>query len=511
MSLDISHCGDNQSGVRGDYGCTQQIVASLNVDSYNTVQSHQTNNNLNNIDHVYYSISAVPMPHVDWMSLDFNIWISIIEYIATKDLLRFKRCSKVMYNICILPICWADREYEYTQYSDSQLSVNIWLKHITTALYHVEKISLSDTSLNDTGVQLLCRLPFLQSINIANTNVSDVGLNRIINTYTHLQAINIIETKVSNIGLKLLSCNRSLRSLAVSNSKLIDRRGWNCLADIKELTHLDITAVGTHKSTMAILSGIVTHDPPCSKLTRLSLHVQSNLELDLVRQFKNIMELQVEIYGQWIDQQSIDWNKFIHVSTIHCLSIPYTNLNDNDLQVIATNTTLKSLHVDLNNPSYTDIGVQYVSQMNQLTELSIAAINITDESIHSLRHMTNLTTLSISRGQHASHPLQLTDRSLQYITQIKQLSMLRIAGIDSFTDTGLLQLNECAKLRKLVIERCNKLTEFGLHCLRIHNQNLQCVNYTFTDLTIQPHKAHSVTQTETAADRMQIDHATNNT
>jgi hypothetical protein len=142
-----------------------------------------------------------------------------------------------------------------------QLSVigatNASLKEISSMKNLQSLILIADPQIGDTGLDHLCSLDNLRSLNLMNTAVSDAGLKRLARLKT-LESLNLARTRISELkgiaeikGLKFLGLGEtrvsdsSLKELVgLANLKSLDLCGTTvsdaCLKELEAFSHLEL-------------------------------------------------------------------------------------------------------------------------------------------------------------------------------------------------------------------------------------------------------------------------------
>jgi len=108
---------------------------------------------------------------------------------------------------------------------------------------------------------------------------------------------------------------------------------------------------------------------------------------------------------------------------------------------------------------------------------------ITDAQIVHLTGLQSLKQLSIDaviiKDRKAFLSMDVTDKGLEYISELKSLERLRLCGA-RITDEGLQNLSGIPGLKRMVLENCN-VTEQGLQRLKKKLPALSWYLYNFSD------------------------------
>jgi Leucine Rich repeat len=128
-----------------------------------------------------------------------------------------------------------------------------------------------------------------------------------------------------------------------------------------------------------------------------------------------------------------------------------------------------------------DVGLNYVGQLNTLTELKMAGgtfypkMTITDNGMQSLANLTALEKLAFY------YCTQVTDKGFMLLSNCTKLKELDLTGWEGITDNGLTILKQWSYLEKLNLAR-TKITDEGLqNCIGM--KSLTELNVEFTAIT----------------------------
>ncbi len=131
-------------------------------------------------------------------------------------------------------------------------------------------------------------------------------------------------------------------------------------------------------------------------------------------------------------------------------------MSDADLEKLAARVSVKEL--DLNdNITVTDAGLAHISKIQRLEELFLDDTNITDKGVKFLRS-TKLTQLNLWNTQ-------VSDVSLNYISEIKSMTQLHLKGCSRVTDSGVAKLAKLQNLWMLNLTNCRGITNASLVAL----------------------------------------------
>jgi hypothetical protein len=99
----------------------------------------------------------------------------------------------------------------------------------------------------------------------------------------------------------------------------------------------------------------------------------------------------------------------------------------------------------LNNAPITDIGVDRIAKLTDLTTLNLVNTKITDQGLRHIGNLPNLRKLEIARNN-------ITDAGVEYLMGLKKLEKLNLS-YTRVADKGLMKLGELPSLSYLNLSR----------------------------------------------------------
>ncbi|KAL8583401.1 F-box/LRR-repeat protein 14 [Nucella lapillus] len=133
---------------------------------------------------------------------------------------------------------------EHLGLQDCQKLTDQALKHASEGLSHLKTVNLSFCgSVTDTGIKFLSRMPTLEELNLRSCdNISDIGLGYLSEGVARLSALDVsFCDKVGDQGLRFLSQGLlSLRSLSLNACNISDEGIQNVVNELNELIMLNI-------------------------------------------------------------------------------------------------------------------------------------------------------------------------------------------------------------------------------------------------------------------------------
>ncbi|MBN2181815.1 MAG: hypothetical protein JW715_07855 [Sedimentisphaerales bacterium] len=286
-----------------------------------------------------------------------------------------------------------------------------------------------------------------------------------------LRILNLSEDGITSRGLKFLTTLNSLEQLYAPGGLTNDG-----LSEIASLSSLKALYIGSHNLTNADLANLAklplleeldlagrgrVNDAGLihlAKLPRLSYLMLGgeNFTDNGIAHLKNCPSLRILNLGYL--------NQLTDEAVIHLSEIPqlericfHSSPNITNAGIIHL-TKLKFLTMlDIKNAKVTDKGLIHLAKIKTLENLTLPDIGITDAGVEHITQLQNLRYLWVAT--HSSSPL--TDKSLQYISTLKNLEELHTRG-SGFSSEGTKHIAKLDKLRQLSISGSKRLTDDAL-------------------------------------------------
>jgi hypothetical protein len=150
-------------------------------------------------------------------------------------------------------------------------------------------------------------------------------------------------------------------------------------------------------------------------------------------------------------------------ATLEELDLSFCNqITDQGLSHLSRLPALRSLVLDYCY-GVSDEGVEAISRCQNLEAISLRSCEeITDTGVSFLARAVNLKSLILPEFA------KLTDRALMELANNSpRIAELRLANLEEVSDSGLVLLGNCRRLRKLTIEHCKKVTKAAVEALRL--------------------------------------------
>jgi len=275
---------------------------------------------------------------------------------------------------------------------------------------HSTTFDIRENSIVDDDCFWLSQLSSLHSIDLDNCfNLTDQGVSYL-STLESLQSFTLRSpSQLTDKSLKYIGQLKSLHTLQLLlTSAGLDNSQWTCdgFQYLNALNEIKTLSVWNCLCTDNWLISI-------GKLTTLT-----SLDLD-----------------QCDNSTSDAYRHLISLQNLTHLSLSRTRIDDNALQWISCLSQLTSLRLCFCH-RITDFGITHICKLQNMRNLNmLKCVSITDQGIKSICHgMKELQSLD------ASGCLLMTDQSLQYMRELKQLKHLHLSGCTEVTASAIHEL-----------------------------------------------------------------------
>jgi Leucine-rich repeat (LRR) protein len=141
------------------------------------------------------------------------------------------------------------------------------------------------------------------------------------------------------------------------------------------------------------------------------------------------------------------------------LNLRGTKVTDTTLEHLAAVPTLEAL--DVGYAQITDVGLDRLTPLQNLRELTLGGNKLTDVGLQALRQLSGLTMLSLGGEQRTDSGLwsiSLTEAGVDAIATLQNLRELRMDGMP-VTNRWLEKLKTLRKLERLSLQRCKRIDD----------------------------------------------------
>ncbi len=297
-----------------------------------------------------------------------------------------------------------------TEISDRAIQPILKLKSLT-------ELELEGTKLNAPALAQLSSLTNLRELNLDSTDTTDSDLQAF-SKLPNLETLELRNTKISDKGLEYLQKSKSLKSLSLSGTD-ISNKGLAFVSKLN-LTTLDLWDT-------KVSAGAIENLKNCKTLERLCISRSPLSERDFVA-LSNLTNLvEIQLYH------------------IH-------NFRDKDIQYFIHLKFLRKFYVE--DCPLTDAASTYLAQMPQVTELCLNGTRITGRVFESLAKLDKLSKLWIQMSAFG-------DSDMKYLSALKGLHELHIDST-LVGDSGIKELDALPNLNKVTADYCNNISTRGM-------------------------------------------------
>ena len=300
------------------------------------------------------------------------------------------------------------------------------------ALTNLEYLCLEGAQVSDGGLIHLKNMSKLKSLRLYGTRVTEKGFAHLENLQ-NLEELNVL-FGVTEIGLLALSKLPSLKNITVDGDSF-GENGLKLLSKFKSLEHVYID--NTDKMD-AIVKELINL-PGLKDLT-----LGTGLTDEGLVKLKDMKSLQALTIGpSQITGKGIA--ALAEIPSLHVLQLHQAKLkSEDDWAALGKLSALQRLSLRHTQSEVTDAHIAHLTGMQSLKELSIDAV--------------------IFKDREAFISMDVTDKGLEYISKLKSLEQLSLIGA-KITDEGIQQLSEIPELKWISLQGCN-VTEEGLQRLK---------------------------------------------
>jgi len=285
----------------------------------------------------------------------------------------------------------------------------------------VTAVDLSNAWLSDADLELLAKLPQLESINLAYTKITDEGLERL-EPLANVKVLDLYYAEsVTDLGIAHLKHWKNLEYLNVRGTKVTSTL-FEHLANMPKLRFLDVGHSRVNDDLFEALDNL-------PHLQHLSFggNKMSGVMLPLLKSYPALKSLSVSgsqrtDSGLWsVAVGDFNVGQIAQIAKLEALDLGGTNLSDRGVAELAR---LKDLHtLDLRGTRVTGKGLAAIALLPQLRHLKLwQAKGIDDAAIPALLEMTSLVSLEVPETS-------LTAAGLMQLASHKSLKQLYVGGI----------------------------------------------------------------------------------
>jgi serine/threonine protein kinase len=333
-----------------------------------------------------------------------------------------------------------------------------------------KSLDLSDTKIDDAGMQYIDKQASLTVLNLCNTALTNKGLPALEDLHS-LQDLNLIGTQITSDGLAVLKSMQELKKLTLRNTK-INGKAIPYIAQLKKLEDLDIS--------MTAVEG------PClSPLGKLSLQVlnlsATRLKAQDLASLQGFSKLrQLALSDCQMDNSAIQY--LIPLPALTNLEMHATKFGDGCVQYLSKLSHLKTL--DMSTTLFSQKGLETLSKSLDLYEIHMRDDKIDQGTIAILKNFHDLHVLDIANCSNVD------DNLVKSIATIKTITSLDISLADKTKNQSRLTpnaiviiANEMPQMVDLDLRETNTLNKQSMEALArmknlraLHLQNVNLDN-----------------------------------
>lgn len=236
-------------------------------------------------------------------------------------------------------------------------------------------LKMSNTRVNDNGLEILDALPKLEQLSLSN-QVTNKGLKKLM-SLKRLKALELHHAKISDAGLSALESLPRLELLDLSNSAVTDQ-GTKTLAKIASLRYLDVSGTSISDRGMNTLSAL-------SRLEVLYANAKvTDKGLAAIGRMKSLKTL--DLSGTSITAAGL--KQLSDLKSLEALALSDTAIGDEAMDTLLVLKSLKTL--ELSGTRVGASGLEKLGALPRLEVLSLSWTHLSGPDIAALREMKRL-------------------------------------------------------------------------------------------------------------------------
>jgi hypothetical protein len=331
-------------------------------------------------------------------------------------------------------------------------------------------------SITDRGITYLRNMPNLKKLVIHNAKITDKAMLDLKEIKT-LEYIDLPAFGITDEGMKNIGALKNLKYIwvgATSSSPLTDD-SLRSIGQLKNLESLNIAGKGIGDEGMKYISQL----PKLKRLWLLMAGALTNQGLDELAKSESLTNI---ILGENSNVTVSGLKSLNRLKTLKSLNIGDIRQDNSSVIDLSGLTQLDNLEITLHSvrqqdktevyDSFKEQDLAFLSNLNNLTGISIRGRGITDNTTKYLTGLKSPKFLTIS----TCGETKMTDESIKGLTDLKQLYLINIAG--HFTDKSLEYLSGMPALRSLTLTSDIALSSKAIRTFKQKNPNV-------TDLQIR--------------------------
>jgi len=422
------------------------------------------------------------------MSLSFHqlpdeVRTDVLKRCSKRDLVNYAVCSKVCKEE-VVPMLWQDMNIDWMYIQHTRVdNVVANLKHTRNLKLSGHKERLRDhTIFNFEFIVRTCDPRTLESLNLSYLIIPN-GFKLFTGRIPMLKKLELFCIREKHI-LDLVPRFKMLESVALESCDEItdDHVKSVCL-----LKNLRVLKLRNHKTPTGITPKCLDYISTVTGLKELMFSMGKRIppkyHKEAITKLPNLVRLSLREAN--IDDQFFN-NAVRNFPALEVVDLSKTKVSDNTIISISQMRKVKILelsgclkisqkgvaslhhlsnlrHLYLN---FSDEILRHVAKISSLVILWLSQYEeVSDVGVQFISHLPNLKFLALRGWQY--HGARYTDQALLHFRNLKSLQILWISELD-ITDKSLEVLSEMRVLKELSISRCHKLTDAGL----VHLSNL---------------------------------------
>jgi len=362
-------------------------------------------------------------------------------------------------------------------------------------LVNLKGLSIADGRITSSGLEFLTGLDRLVHLSLPGYQFGNENTSDVINKFTNLISLNLGESNISDVDLKRIGAMNKLESLRLHHCDKLSDQGLEVLKELTRLQHLDLSgckgvtdkgllnAVGCE--SLRIISLVGAQGVQFKSKAFRKMRAIEELDLSscnvgdegllIIGALQNLKKLKMAHCGKISDSglRHIMGLDSMEVLILHnCNKISLRDVRLLDLKKLKNLDISECNHID-------DTGAKSLKAMPSLVSLSVGGEDskMTPQCLESIAQLPNLKELMIcipDRYDEDDKRIKVNDAGFKYLKKCRLLSNLYIDC--SISDNAIRSISCLNNLRYLHISGAKEFDDVALAAIgKLNNLSHLCL------------------------------------
>ncbi|XP_057792263.1 F-box/LRR-repeat protein 3 [Salvia miltiorrhiza] len=376
---------------------------------------------------------------------------------------------------------------------------DIGIQLLSNKCLHLKRLDISYLKVSSESLRWISEMERLETLQMVGCgSVDDMGLLHIANKCASLKVLDISRCDRLSMDALCSVINGHNRLLQLHASYCFSELSMSFVDRLKDLTNLEVLRIDGARVSDSMLN-IISNNCKClAKVGLGKCRVTDTGVRHLVSSCVNLKVLDLTCCSDLTDSAILAMA--LSCRDLLCLKLECCNLlSEGSLNHLGSHCRFLE-EIDLTDCSgINDIGLKYLSRCSELVSLKLGLCsNISDKGLsYMASNCSKIQELdlyrcagigdgglaAISHGCKKLKALNLsycdgvTDKGMEYLSSLKELSILEMRALRNITATGLTKLaSGCRRLAELDLKNCEEIDDSGFWALAYYSRNLQQIN-----------------------------------